>query len=75
MVGSVTFSPNGRLLASSSYDQTACLWDPVTCALYHTLNGHTSIVGSVAFSPHGRLLASGPDDQTIRLWDPATGAL
>ncbi|KAK4865268.1 hypothetical protein LT330_001891 [Penicillium expansum] len=74
-VQSVTFSPDSRLLASGSHDNTVRLWDPATGALTKTLEGHLSSVMSVAFSSDGRLLASGSDDKTVRLWDPLTGAL
>ncbi|CAG8910142.1 unnamed protein product, partial [Penicillium egyptiacum] len=74
-VRSVAFSPDGRLLASGSDDETVRLWDPATGALQQTLEGHSDSVLSVAFSPDGRLLASGSDDETVRLWDPVTGAL
>jgi WD40 repeat protein len=73
-VNSVGFSPDGRLLASASYDMTVRLWDTTTGALKQTLNGHSDSVYSVAFSPDGRLLASASDDITVRLWDTATGA-
>ena len=71
-VNDVTFSPDGRLLASCSDDKTARLWDPATGEALHTLTGHTDWVKGVAFSPDGRLLASGGHDG-VRLWDPATG--
>jgi WD40 repeat protein len=57
-VNSVAFSPDGRLLASGSWDNTIRLWDAASGALLRTLEGHTNTVLSVAFSPDGRLLAS-----------------
>ncbi|GAA1664599.1 hypothetical protein GCM10009680_00370 [Streptomyces yatensis] len=68
-----TFSPNGRLLATASYDRTVRLWDVSDRArpkpLGKPLTGHTSWVSSAVFSPDGRTLASAGDDGTVRLWD------
>ena len=72
-ISEVAFSPNGKLLASGSNDNTVKLWDVATGRELRTFTGHSKGVGAVAFSPDGRLLASGSDDKTVRLWDAATG--
>ncbi|KFY17840.1 hypothetical protein V492_00349, partial [Pseudogymnoascus sp. VKM F-4246] len=73
-VTSVAFSPDGKRVASGSYDETVRLWDAATGAALQTLEGHSSAVSSVAFSPDGKRVASGSVDTTVRLWDAATGA-
>ncbi|MDF5756053.1 WD40 repeat domain-containing protein [Spongiactinospora sp. TRM90649] len=71
----VAFSPHGRVLATSSLDGTARLWDLTTMKPVATLGGHTHYVYSVVFSPDGRVLATGSQDGTVRLWDMATSRL
>ena len=70
---SVVFAPDGRSLASGSWDKTIRLWDLASGKELRRLEGHTDPVTSVAFAPDGRSLASGSDDNTIRLWDLASG--
>jgi WD40 repeat protein len=73
-VTAIAFSPNGKTLASASWDQTARLWDVATGKLLGTLKGHNKPVLSLAFSPDGKTLATGSLDFTIVLWSPSTGA-
>ncbi|MGB6045374.1 MAG: glycosyltransferase family 39 protein, partial [Pirellulales bacterium] len=72
-VTGVAFSPDGQLLATSSYDNTVRLWDVVTGQLQQTYDGHEGYVRAVRFAPDGRVLASCSNDGTIRLWDVAQG--
>jgi WD40 repeat protein len=74
-VNAVTFSPDGKQLASVSDDETVRLWDAATGAVLQTLEGHSDSVNAVAFSSDGKQLASASDDKIVRLWDAATGAV
>jgi WD40 repeat protein len=70
-VDAVTFSPDGRRLASGGEDMTARIWETSSGKQLHTLT-HTGEVTSVAFSPDGRWLATSTG-KTTRLWDSHTG--
>ena len=49
LVCSVDSSPDGKTLASGSYDKTIRLWDVISGNNIAVLNGHTGTVGSVKF--------------------------
>jgi WD40 repeat protein len=74
-ISAVSYSPEGRWLASAGADTLVYLWDAASGARVHTLAGHSQPVASLAFSPDGQTLASGGYDNEIRLWDVASGAL
>ncbi|WP_271254809.1 NACHT and WD repeat domain-containing protein [Pseudanabaena sp. Chao 1811] len=67
-VRSVAFSPDGKTIASGSYDKSIKLWNLEGKEL-STLTGHSNWVRSVAFSPDGKTIASGSYDKSIKLWN------
>jgi len=72
-LSSVAFSPDGKVIASGSSDNTIKLGDVATGKQLRSLAGNTDGVRSVAFSRNGQVIASGDGDSTIKLWEVATG--
>ncbi|XP_062567347.1 notchless protein homolog 1-like, partial [Saccostrea cucullata] len=70
---SVSFSPDGRYLASGSGDTTVRFWDVQTETPHHTCKGHKHWVLCIAWSPDGKKLASGCKNSQICIWDPNSG--
>ncbi|KAJ5521021.1 hypothetical protein N7463_001474 [Penicillium fimorum] len=75
LVTCVTFSPDGKLVISGSYDQKVILWNTTTGIIEKTHRGHSGSVTCVTFSPDGKLVAFGCQNRTIKLWNTTTGII
>src|SRR5579864_1671349 len=69
----LTYSPDGRRIASGSKDKTVRIWDAEAGKELFCLRGHDEDARSVAYSPDGRWIASGSKDKSVRIWDAETG--
>jgi WD40 repeat protein len=67
----VAFSPDGKLIATGSFDKTIKLWDPSGKEIrtFGGPAGHQNLVLAVAFSRNGQMLATGSSDNSAKIWD------
>jgi WD40 repeat protein/predicted Ser/Thr protein kinase len=72
-VEKVAWSPDSRLLISSSADGTAKIWDVPTGRETRTLIRGVGQIVAVAWSADGRRVAAGISTRSIQVWDGNTG--
>ncbi len=72
-VTAIAWSPDGKYLASASYDKTVQLWDASNGQNILTYKGHRQHVNALAWSPDSKYIASASDDGTVQTWETKTG--
>ncbi|MFN6124881.1 MAG: TIR domain-containing protein [Dolichospermum sp.] len=70
---SISFSPDGKTLASGGLDYSIRLWNVETGKKISTIQRDGGTIKSLSFSPNGKTLAFGGNDETIKLWDVKIG--
>lgn len=75
LVNHVSFSPDGRYIVSSSFDNSVKLWDGLKGQFIATFRGHVAPVYQTAWSADSRLLVSCSKDTTLKVWDIKTKKL
>jgi ribosome assembly protein 4 len=69
LVNHISFSPDGRYVASASFDSKIKLWNGKSGEFMTTLHGHVGAVYQVAWSADSRYLVSASKDSTAKLWE------
>jgi len=72
-VSGAGLSPNGSLLAVSSWDSRATIWNVASGHELQTLVGHTRGLNGIAFAGNGSLVVTTSLDDTVRVWDALDG--
>jgi WD40 repeat protein len=77
-VYALSWSPDGKLIASGSSDETVHVWEAAGGKIVLIYRGHSHLIGkglvqAVMWSPDGNYIASGSWDKSVRVWAASTG--
>lgn len=68
-VAQVAVSPDGKLVASCSFDKSIKIWNAEDGEFLGTLRGHVGPVYRICWSRNSKHLASVSKDSTLKIWD------
>ncbi len=74
-VSGAVFSPDGKLILSSSWDRTARVWSIATRKAILTLDQHKGFVNGAVYSPDQSMILTAALDNKARLFNARTGKL
>lgn len=69
----VSFSPDGKFIASGGLDKQVNLWNTSKQKLENDRVEHEDRVTDITFSPNGKIIASASEDGEIKIWNIDTG--
>ncbi len=72
-VNALTWSPDGKQIASASDDTFVQVFDATSGQRKVIYTGHSKEVTAVSWSPNGKFIASGSEDGTVQVWEAANG--
>jgi len=65
----LSFSPDGKWLATAGEDQTIFVWNTSDFTKKFTLTGHVNTVSGLDWSKDGNSIVSTSLDETLKIWD------
>jgi WD40 repeat protein len=75
-INTLSFSPDGKTIASGSVDNSVKIWSVSTGMLVKTLNGgNHGGVNNIVFSPDGKTLITWNGTSINEIWNPADGKM
>lgn len=72
-IESVTYSPDGQTILTTSKDETAKLWDAASGRELFTLRGRFGTLINASYGPDGKIILATDAMVQVRLWDTQTG--